>query len=40
MAKAFVSCLMLRDRLLSRLKEVCRDETGATVAEYALPYTY
>ncbi|MGE5578774.1 MAG: Flp family type IVb pilin [Bacillota bacterium] len=36
MMKAFVSCLVFRDRLVSRLREISGDDTGATVAEYAL----
>jgi Flp pilus assembly pilin Flp len=36
MMKALVSGLALRERLVSRLKEISNDEAGATVAEYAL----
>jgi len=36
MMRAFVLYLTLRDKLVSRLRQVVKDQTGATVAEYAL----
>ena len=36
MLKTYVTCLSIRDRVMSRVREAAGDEAGATVAEYAL----
>ena len=36
MLRLYVRCFSLKEKILARLRAVLGDETGATVAEYAL----